>query len=155
MTNYDSELDLMQFCRRLGWVRPAWFLRRLHGPVESKALVFEVGSSGNPYWCPFAFQVCYPEVDAAWDTSTEAHTVPAINFRARINVTLPFLARTMLLQKTRNRIRSQNLPLACLFCRSTNLDIGKARIHKTRCGLASIVNNFENIVQRFYATPST
>lgn len=47
------ELDesfLMRLCRRLGWVRMAWSLRRLHCPVDAKALVLEVGSGGNPYF---------------------------------------------------------------------------------------------------------
>lgn len=45
-----DESFLMRFCRKLGWIRLAWSLRRLHCPVDSKALVLEVGSGGNPYF---------------------------------------------------------------------------------------------------------
>lgn len=40
----------MRLCRKLGWVRMAWSLRRLHCPVGADALVLEVGSGGNPYF---------------------------------------------------------------------------------------------------------
>lgn len=40
----------MRICRRFGWVRIAWSLRRLHCPVDANALVLEVGSGGNPYF---------------------------------------------------------------------------------------------------------
>lgn len=40
----------MRVCRKLGWVRIAWSLRRLHCPVDANALVLEVGSGGNPYF---------------------------------------------------------------------------------------------------------
>jgi len=40
----------MVFCKRIGLIRIAWSLRRLHCPVEPNALVLEVGSGGNPYW---------------------------------------------------------------------------------------------------------
>ncbi|MBM3346055.1 MAG: class I SAM-dependent methyltransferase [Betaproteobacteria bacterium] len=39
----------MRWARKLGWERLAWSLRRLHCPVDRKALVLEVGSGGNPY----------------------------------------------------------------------------------------------------------
>lgn len=45
-----EESFLMRLCRKLGWVRLAWSLRRLHCPVDSDALVLEVGSGGNPYF---------------------------------------------------------------------------------------------------------
>ena len=45
-----DESLLMRLCRKLGWVRMAWSLRRLHCPVDAKALVLEVGSGGNPYF---------------------------------------------------------------------------------------------------------
>lgn len=41
---------LMWACRRVGFERLAWSLRRLHCPVSSDALVLEVGSGGNPYY---------------------------------------------------------------------------------------------------------
>ena len=40
----------MGLARRLGMERLAWSLRRLHCPVDSAALVLEVGSGGNPYF---------------------------------------------------------------------------------------------------------
>lgn len=40
----------MRLARVLGWERGAWSLRRLHCPVDRKALVLEVGSGGNPYF---------------------------------------------------------------------------------------------------------
>lgn len=45
-----EESFLMRLCRKLGWVRVAWSLRRLHCPVDADALVLEVGSGGNPYF---------------------------------------------------------------------------------------------------------
>lgn len=45
-----DESFLMRLCRKLGWVRMAWSLRRLHCPVGADALVLEVGSGGNPYF---------------------------------------------------------------------------------------------------------
>lgn len=39
----------MRFFLALGLERIAWSLRRLHCPVDSDALVLEVGSGGNPY----------------------------------------------------------------------------------------------------------
>lgn len=45
-----EESYLMRMCRRLGLVRLAWSLRRLHCPVDAEALVLEVGSGGNPYF---------------------------------------------------------------------------------------------------------
>lgn len=50
MINTNTESGLMRFCRRLSWERIAWSLRRLYCPVDSKALVLEVGSGGNPYF---------------------------------------------------------------------------------------------------------
>ena len=41
---------LMRMCLKLGWEQMAWSLRRLHCPVDAKALVLEVGSGGNPYF---------------------------------------------------------------------------------------------------------
>ena len=40
---------LMQLALRLGLESVAWPLRRLHCPVDSEALVLEVGSGGSPY----------------------------------------------------------------------------------------------------------
>lgn len=49
MTNRYNESSLMMLCREFGMERLAWSLRRLHCPVDSRALVLEVGSGGNPY----------------------------------------------------------------------------------------------------------
>ncbi len=43
------ESSLMKITRLLGFKRFYWSLRRLHVPVNSKALVLEVGAGGNPY----------------------------------------------------------------------------------------------------------
>ena len=45
-----TDSSLMTLFRRVGFVRTAWSLRRLHCPVDPDALVLEVGSGGNPYW---------------------------------------------------------------------------------------------------------
>lgn len=44
-----EESFLMGVFRKMGWVRMAWSLRRMHCPVAPEALVLEVGSGGNPY----------------------------------------------------------------------------------------------------------
>lgn len=44
---YDSRL--MKAAKFLGFKRLRWSLRRLHCPVNSAALVLEVGAGGNPY----------------------------------------------------------------------------------------------------------
>lgn len=44
-----TESRIMKLCRGLGLERVAWSLRRLHCPVDRRALVLEVGSGGNPY----------------------------------------------------------------------------------------------------------
>ena len=44
---YDS--TLMKAAKFLGLKKLRWSLRRLHCPVNSEALVLEVGAGGNPY----------------------------------------------------------------------------------------------------------
>lgn len=46
---YKEQSILMRVAQRMGFVRLAWSLRRLHCPVKRDALVLEVGSGGNPY----------------------------------------------------------------------------------------------------------
>lgn len=45
----SKESFLINNLRRMGFERLAWGLRRLYTPVDSLALVLEVGSGGNPY----------------------------------------------------------------------------------------------------------
>jgi ubiquinone/menaquinone biosynthesis C-methylase UbiE len=46
---FKTEFKLMNLLSTLGLDGVAWSLRRLHCPVNSKALVLDVGSGGNPY----------------------------------------------------------------------------------------------------------
>lgn len=47
--SYRTESLLMGVFRQLGLEPLAWAMRRFHVPVDSTALVLEVGSGGNPY----------------------------------------------------------------------------------------------------------
>lgn len=49
MAGFPTTSKPMRFFYRLGMERVAWSLRRLHCPVDSDALVLEVGAGGNPY----------------------------------------------------------------------------------------------------------
>lgn len=49
MAGFAPESTAMRLFRRLGLEGIAWSLRRLHCPVDPKALVLEVGAGGNPY----------------------------------------------------------------------------------------------------------
>ncbi len=49
MNKYETQSVAMRFFRMMGLESVAWSLRRLHCPVNKKALVLEVGSGGNPY----------------------------------------------------------------------------------------------------------
>lgn len=49
MVEFKTESSAMQLFNSLGLESVAWSLRRLHCPVDKKALVLEVGSGGNPY----------------------------------------------------------------------------------------------------------
>ncbi len=59
----------MRVAKFLGMQKIAWSLRRLHCPVNSKALVLEIGAGGNPY---FRSNVL---VDA-YESTGERHWVP-------------------------------------------------------------------------------
>jgi uncharacterized protein YbaR (Trm112 family)/antitoxin component of MazEF toxin-antitoxin module len=59
----------MRMARLLGMQKIAWSLRRLHCPVDAKALVLEIGAGGNPY---FRSNVL---VDA-YESTGERHWVP-------------------------------------------------------------------------------
>lgn len=50
MNDFLPESIAMMLARGAGFSSLAWSLRRLHCPVEAKALVLEVGSGGNPYF---------------------------------------------------------------------------------------------------------
>lgn len=77
MINPNAESGLMKVCRRLGWERLAWSLRRLHCPVNSKALVLEVGSGGNPY---FRANVLLD----AFETTQQRHWAPLVADRPTV-----------------------------------------------------------------------
>src|SRR3954471_2834901 len=73
----DSESSLMRLARALGQERLAWSLRRLHCPVDSQALVLEVGSGGNPY----------PRANVlldAYEATRERHWVPLVADRPTV-----------------------------------------------------------------------
>ena len=77
----------MVLFKRMGLIRIAWSLRRLHCPVEPNALVLEVGSGGNPYWRSNV--LC----DAYWDTG-ERHFAKLVCDRPTIlafTEDLPFI----------------------------------------------------------------
>lgn len=73
----QTNSKLMSFFISLGFKSFAWPFRRLHCPVESSALVLEVGSGGNPY---FRTNVC---CDAYFETQ-ERHFVPLIADRPTV-----------------------------------------------------------------------
>jgi SAM-dependent methyltransferase len=67
----------MRLCRKLGWTRLAWSLRRLHCPVAPDALVLEVGSGGNPY---FRSNVLLD----AFEVTQQRHWAPLVADRATV-----------------------------------------------------------------------
>lgn len=64
-----QESRAMRMAKFLGMQKIAWSLRRLHCPVDGKALVLEIGAGGNPY---FRSNVL---VDA-YESTGERHWVP-------------------------------------------------------------------------------
>ncbi len=64
-----QESRAMKMARFIGMQKVAWSLRRLHCPVDAKALVLEIGAGGNPY---FRSNVL---VDA-YESTGERHWVP-------------------------------------------------------------------------------
>ncbi len=67
----------MQIMRKLGFESIAWSLRRLHCPVDSRALVLEVGSGGNPY----------PRANVlldAYEHTAHRHWVPLVSDRPTV-----------------------------------------------------------------------
>ena len=84
--SYPTASRLMRLARAMGMEKLAWSLRRLYCPVDSEALVLEVGSGGNPY---FRANVL---VDAYEETS-ERHWVALVADRPTVLAfaeTLPF-----------------------------------------------------------------
>jgi len=61
----------MRLARTIGAERLAWSLRRLHCPVNARALVLEVGSGGNPYPRSNVLLDAYPE-------TRERHWAPLV-----------------------------------------------------------------------------
>ncbi|MBN1412866.1 MAG: methyltransferase domain-containing protein [Spirochaetales bacterium] len=45
-----TESVVMKIMKKTGFVKSAWSMRRMYCPVDSRALVLEVGSGGNPYY---------------------------------------------------------------------------------------------------------
>ncbi len=77
MRRLNEESSLMRLMRGLGFESLAWSLRRLHCPVDSHALVLEVGSGGNPY----------PRANVlldAYEESRHRHWVPLIADRPTV-----------------------------------------------------------------------
>lgn len=66
---FTQESRAMRMARFIGMQKVAWSLRRLHCPVDAKALVLEIGAGGNPY---FRSNVL---VDA-YESTGERHWVP-------------------------------------------------------------------------------
>jgi len=73
----NPEFCMMIWLRRCGFESLAWALRRFHTPIDSYALVLEVGSGGNPY--PRANVL----LDAYLDTR-ERHWVPLTSDRPTV-----------------------------------------------------------------------
>jgi hypothetical protein len=67
----------MRMFKLFGMRKIAWSLRRLHCPVDSKALVLEIGAGGNPY---FRSNVL---VDA-YESTGERHWVPLTRDRPTV-----------------------------------------------------------------------
>ena len=71
---FPRESLAMRIFRRIGRDDLAWSLRRLYVPVDSKALVLEVGSGGNPF----------PRSNVlldAYEVTRERHYQPLVNDR--------------------------------------------------------------------------
>lgn len=72
-----TESSPMSVLRRLGFESMAWALRRFHMPVDSRALVLEVGAGGNPY----------PRANVlldAYETTRERHWAPLATDRPTV-----------------------------------------------------------------------
>lgn len=73
----SPESSHMSVLRRLGFEPMAWALRRFHTPVDSRALVLEVGAGGNPY----------PRANVlldAYETTRERHWAPLATDRPTV-----------------------------------------------------------------------
>jgi SAM-dependent methyltransferase len=75
--NLYRESLAMRMFKFLGMRKIAWSLRRLHCPVDAKALVLEIGAGGNPY---FRSNVL---VDA-YESTGERHWVPLTRDRPTV-----------------------------------------------------------------------
>lgn len=77
MRRLREESLAMRLTRGVGFESLAWALRRLHCPVDSRALALEVGSGGNPY----------PRANVlldAYQESRHRHWVPLITDRPTV-----------------------------------------------------------------------
>jgi SAM-dependent methyltransferase len=75
--NRVQESRMMNFFRRIGFESISWALRRFHTPVDSNALVLEVGAGGNPY----------PRANVlldAYESTRERHWVPLATDRPTV-----------------------------------------------------------------------
>jgi ubiquinone/menaquinone biosynthesis C-methylase UbiE len=68
---------LMRFLLSIGMVKLAWACRRLHCPVQTSALVLEVGSGGSPYFRANVLIDAYAQ-------SRERHWAPFITDRPSV-----------------------------------------------------------------------
>jgi uncharacterized protein YbaR (Trm112 family) len=64
-----QESRAMRMAKFLGMQKIAWSLRRLHCPVDAKALVLEIGAGGNPY-------IRSNVLVDAYESTGERHWVP-------------------------------------------------------------------------------
>jgi SAM-dependent methyltransferase/uncharacterized protein YbaR (Trm112 family) len=67
----------MRCFQKLGMDSLAWSLRRLHCPVDRRAMVLEVGSGGNPYWRSNVLLDAY-------ETTRERHWAPLVADRPTV-----------------------------------------------------------------------
>jgi antitoxin component of MazEF toxin-antitoxin module len=79
MNNISLTIEslVMRMFKFFGMRKIAWSLRRLHCPVDSKALVLEIGAGGNPY---FRSNIL---VDA-YESTGERHWVPLTRDRPTV-----------------------------------------------------------------------
>lgn len=73
----NTESFLMKIMSKLGFVRIAWSLRRLHCPVGADSLVLEVGSGASPY---FRSNVLLD----AYENTQQRHWTPLVNDRPTV-----------------------------------------------------------------------
>lgn len=94
------------------------------------------------YWRDsIPFEVLNPEVDANWEPPWETPGATHKNIRARINSGMLSLARTLLSQRSRNRMLKLDSLLACPSCRSVDLEFCETSIRCRGCAADYPVRN--------------